>query len=213
MTKAKKKMTKSTFVIIIMAVAMVAMLAFGGTFAYFTATALNKTGTITTGKVQLRASGDFVADLTNVMPGDEITDGKITLSTEASTEATYIAIRYTITAKDSEKQDISDLSTINLDAVLDSHWIESGTDGIYVYSSTSNEATAVPSGTTIDVTTAALVFDAEDNWTQGASGDLNASSDKKLMGATITITIESRSIQSSGFENAAAAVAELVTKF
>ena len=38
MTKMKsKKMTKSTFAVIIMAVAMVAMLAFGGTYAYFTA--------------------------------------------------------------------------------------------------------------------------------------------------------------------------------
>ena len=208
MTKAKKKMTKSTFVIIIMAVAMVAMLAFGGTFAYFTASTTDKSGTITTGKVQLNASGDFVAELNNIMPGDEITNGKITLSTAESTEATYVAIRYTITANDSTGTPIDDLSTINLESVLDLKWVESDTDGIYVYSDTSTDATPVNAGTTIDVTTAALVFDADDNWVQG-----EGSSTAKLMGATITIKFEARSIQSSGFENAAAAVAELVTKF
>ena len=187
---------------------MVAMLAFGGTFAYFTASTADKSGTIKTGKVQLNASGDFVAELTNIMPGDEITNGKITLSTAESTEATYVAIRYTITANDSTGTPISDLSSINLDSVLDSKWVESDTDGIYVYSATSTDATPVNAGTTIDVTTAALVFDADDNWVQGED-----SSTAKLMGATITIKFEARSIQSSNFNTAEAAVTELLKEF
>ena len=54
MTKMKsKKMTKSTFAIIIMGIVMVAMLAFGGTFAYVTATANNATGTAKTALIKL----------------------------------------------------------------------------------------------------------------------------------------------------------------
>lgn len=49
-----KKMTKSTFVVIIMAIAMVALLAFGGTYAYFTANATGEAvGNIKTAKLQL----------------------------------------------------------------------------------------------------------------------------------------------------------------
>ncbi len=80
MTKMKsKKMTKSTFAIIIMAVAMVAMLAFGGTYAYFTATAngLAET-TFTTASIKL--SSDMNYDETALetltakkyLPGDYI---------------------------------------------------------------------------------------------------------------------------------------------
>ena len=56
-----KKMTKSTFAIIIMAIAMVAMLAFGGTYAYFTATAQDKTGSIKTSHVKLSTTASFIA--------------------------------------------------------------------------------------------------------------------------------------------------------
>ena len=187
---------------------MVAMLAFGGTFAYFTASASNVTGSATTGKVVLNSNGSFVASLTNVMPTQKLTSGAITLSTADSTEATYVAIKYTITVTGSDSQPVADLSSVGLADVLSENWMESGTDNIYVYSTTTTEATTVNVGTTINITDEALTFNATDNWTQGQD-----KSDNKLMGATITIKFEARSIQSSGFEDAAAAVAELVTKF
>ena len=83
MTKMKsKKMTKSTFAIIIMAIAMVALLAFGGTYAYFTATttAAESTQTLTTGKVVLGTAEavtlklDLAEDDTRtlLLPGDSV---------------------------------------------------------------------------------------------------------------------------------------------
>ena len=78
MTKMKsKKMAKSTFAIIIMGIVMVAMLAFGGTFAYFTATSTTKTSdAITTAKVVLGADTTATLSITetrNLLPKDEVT--------------------------------------------------------------------------------------------------------------------------------------------
>ncbi len=78
MTKLKsKKMTKSTFAIIIMAIIMVAMLAFGGTYAYFTATTTDNKPTFITGTVQLAAntvnvldSGSYAVSGTKVITSD-----------------------------------------------------------------------------------------------------------------------------------------------
>ena len=76
MTKMKsKKMTKSTFAIVIMAIVMVAILAFGGTYAYFTAQArVEKVDTIKTANLILRNSGEALKYSANdeIVPGDYI---------------------------------------------------------------------------------------------------------------------------------------------
>lgn len=76
MTKLKsKKMSKSTFAIIIMAIAMVAMLAFGGTYAYFTANALGfATGDVKTGIVEITSvrSGETIAASAKVVSGSYV---------------------------------------------------------------------------------------------------------------------------------------------
>ena len=99
-----KKMTKSTFAIIIMAVAMVAMLAFGGTYAYFTATAKAKEVTgFKTGTVKLDLV-DFSLTQATVVPGDYIVGSEQTAAeikyTESSTTNTFvfIVIEMTITS-------------------------------------------------------------------------------------------------------------------
>ena len=198
MTKAKKKMTKSTFVIIIMAVAMVAMLAFGGTFAYFTATAKQDSADITTGYVKLNSNGGLAKiELTNVMPRDELVaaDG-ITLTVDTSeAKGNYVAIKFTITAvaEDGSPIDVSSLG-LNADSILASNgegWYKADADNnIYIYGT--DESTAVAKTGEVIVNSSAFVFDATDNWTQGQTH-----SDDKLMKATITITMEARSIQSS----------------
>lgn len=74
MTKLKsKKMTKSTFAVIIMAILMVAMLAFGGTYAYFTATTKEDSNTITLGYVKLKDNNAIYSiAVNNIMPGETI---------------------------------------------------------------------------------------------------------------------------------------------
>ncbi|MBR6778926.1 MAG: SipW-dependent-type signal peptide-containing protein [Clostridia bacterium] len=99
MTKLKsKKMTKSTFAIIIMAIAMVALMAFGGTYAYFTATTDKKSVTgLSTGTVHLTASAiaasPDAATIENnkVVPGQKVA-GRVTIA-NASDVSTYVFVK------------------------------------------------------------------------------------------------------------------------
>ena len=72
-----KKMSKSTFAVILMAIAMIAMLAFGGTYAYFTASATANLdeAKITTATIKLGANGKAKLSSTQelIVPKDEIT--------------------------------------------------------------------------------------------------------------------------------------------
>jgi len=96
MTKMKsKKMTKSTFAIILMAVVMIAMIAFGGTYAYFTATA-SKGAAFETGKVALTAGGTLTTETTGVVPQDKIITENVSF-TNASTVETYVAVVFDVT--------------------------------------------------------------------------------------------------------------------
>ncbi len=76
MTKLKsKKLTKSTFAIIIMAIVMVAMIAFGGTYAYFTASSTQDETKISTGYLKIRdnnAINQVGLSLDNVFPTQEL---------------------------------------------------------------------------------------------------------------------------------------------
>ena len=96
MTKMRsKKMTKSTFAIIIMAVVMVALLAFGGTYAYFTASAKDITGTVTFGEVKLNAAGSTFTAQSNVVPGTKFASGLIEVDNHA-TVPTYIVVKMSV---------------------------------------------------------------------------------------------------------------------
>ena len=219
MTKTKKKkMSKSTFAIIIMAVVMVAMLAFGGTYAYFTATATTKsTGEFTTGSIKLEANDDaiFVTGLKDVVPGDALTTGPLTLTTTSAGTDSYIAIKVTIKATDAKGAPL-DLAGTSLASAIGllataptteytgSTWV-AGTDenytNVFVLAATTTP-TAVATGQTIKITDAALIFKGGDNWDQTkADGSADYISDSKLMGATLNITIEARSVQSKNWND------------
>lgn len=221
MTKTKKKkMSKSTFAIIIMAVVMVAMLAFGGTYAYFTATATKKsTGEFTTGSIKLEANDDatFVTGLTNVVPGDKLTTGPLTLTTTSVGTDSYIAIKVTIKATDAKgtplvldgtslASAIGLLATAPTTEYTGSKWV-AGTDenytNVFVLATTDTDTpTPVATGQTIKITDAALIFQADDNWNQTtADGSADYISDSKLMGAKLNITIEARSVQSKNWND------------
>lgn len=224
MTKTKKKkMSKSTFAIIIMAVVMVAMLAFGGTYAYFTATATKKTtGEFTTGSIKLESNKEatFVSGLTNVVPGDALTTGPLTLTTTSAGTDSYIAIKVTIKATDANDEEL-DLAGTSLASAIGllataptteytgSTWVAGSGNytNVFVLATTDTDTdtdtpTAVATNQTINITDKALIFKAKDNWDQTTAdtgGDYI--SDSKLMGATLNITIEARSVQSKNWND------------
>lgn len=207
-------MSKSTFAIIIMAVVMVAMLAFGGTYAYFTATATKKTtGEFTTGSIKLESNDDatFVSGLTNVVPGDALTTGPLTLTTTSAGTDSYIAIKVTIEATDDNDAPL-DLTDTSLESAIGllatepttgSTWV-AGTGNytnVFVLAATKTP-TKVATAQTIKITDAALIFQADDDWNQTtADGSGDYISDSKLMGATLNITIEARSVQSDNWND------------
>ena len=207
MTKMKsKKMTKSTFAIIIMGIVMVAMLAFGGTFAYFTAKSNSETSSkLTTGYVHLTSNGAITSiNVENVMPTQTILEAdaaKLTVTTSETT-GNYVAIKFTITATDKNGTAISaeDLASAGLSA--DSIVATTGEgwykikDGQYVYGT--NATTAVAKTGEVVINSNAFIFNAEDVWDQSKSGTSGYISENNLMEANITITMQAFSIQSTG---------------
>ena len=134
MTKLKsKKMTKSTFAVIIMAILMVAMLAFGGTYAYFTATTNADKATLTLGYVKLSDDNALTKiTLQNVLPGDTIvTAGAITLDVDTTDiKGNYVAVRfdYQITLDDAVAGDPGTPATVLNATTIAAHRTAAATD-------------------------------------------------------------------------------------
>ena len=186
-----KKMTKSTFAIIIMAVAMVAMLAFGGTYAYFTSTAAEKVATISTGKIEVSSAGIALdATYSNILPGDTILPAGSVVTVSADSEASYVAIKVACSV---------DGVTLVPDAAT---WFEVGDDtGIYVYGA-SNKATSVAKGGTAVINAADIKFVAADTSVEGSTGTFT---NNGIMGQTgLQITINAVSIQAAHVADTAA---------
>ena len=164
-----------------MAIVMVAMLAFGGTYAYFTATATARTASITTGYVKLSSDAAFAVTAENVMPGDKVSVGTgLTLTVDTTDdEGEWVAVKVTIEG-----------AALGIDATsIGSGWTETAEgSNIFVYNSkVANGQTAVAFAEGFT-----LSKDIQDNWTQGEEA-----SDHELMSATVTIKVESRGIQAS----------------
>ena len=180
---------------------MVAMLAFGGTYAYFTATASEKEATFTTGLVRLQGNeATFVSSVNDIVPGDALTTAAITLQTTSEGTNSYVAIRFTLTAGDADLTGTS-IENVSEDMLSGTPYTGStwepageGYPNVYILAATSTP-TSVPTGATINITDEVLRFDAEDDWDQ----DFPDHSTHQLMDATITITIEARSVQVDNF--------------
>ena len=187
---------------------MVALLAFGGTYAYFTASATADSKTITTGYLKLTANGALTSiNVSNVMPTQEILgEDAIKLTVDTSETGNYVAIKFVVTAEDANGDAISNLESVGINAAtaLGTSWAKvESKDGVYIYGT---EAAPTKATGEIIVNSAAIVFDATDNWTQGSE-----MSDAKLMGAKITISMQAYSIQSTG--TTSALVEALLAKF
>lgn len=199
MTKLKsKKITKSTIAIIVMAVMLVALLAFGGTYAYFTATTKDVTSSgIKTGYIKLSSSGSFAAT-TGVLPGDQLlTEGGIKVTpTFTGSEGEFVAFRVVINGG----------TAGSLTVTTAAGWTEtSENSGIYVYGNASSLTPLTDSGTAVDAITS-IKFEANDNWTEDEEA-----SDQGLMDAAITVRVEFKSIQVKN--NTEATKADLVALF
>lgn len=211
MKSKSKKMSKSTLAIIIMAFVMVAMVAFGATYAYFTATATAKSTTVTTGTVKLAATYDttsFVANRT-VFPGDYLIGTgsadspamKVTVTTDDPI-GNYVAVKISITGtkNNAEKTALSlaDLTNgTDLGTLLGTNWtVVDQANGVFIYTGEGSTPKAVKDGE-YTVIGAGVKFEATDNWTQDEEGNLNQYSDNGLMGATIKISVQAKSLQAS----------------
>lgn len=107
MTKINK-LGKSTFVIAILSFLLVAVLAFGGTYAYFTSATEKAEGTFKTGKVQISSeAATIVIDKEGVVPGAPIVDEAITLAADVNVKTIIIAVMKLTTAGDIEAEHIT----------------------------------------------------------------------------------------------------------
>ena len=206
------------------------MLAFGGTFAYFTATATERSDSAKTGYVKLTSNDAFATIVSeNIMPGDTILAASAMQLTVDTTddEGNYVAVKFVITAVKSDGATSIPTETltsygVTADSILaddGNGWYAAGGDGnkgIYIWGSATGTPVPVKpdSGTTKTLTINTEAFtlstDVDDNWTQNEGGTLNAESDNGLMGATITFTLQAVSIQVANL-NPQNALTELTT--
>ena len=161
-----------------MGIIMVAMLAFGGTFALFTAEASAQTGNFTTGHVHLTSNfSTLTFGGSKVVPGQAVVTGNIAVTPDNLGTATTMAVKISFRTKAKGAAETewsapaSDLAVLNLtgdNAVLDTAWKYDSTNGIYVYGN-GTTATPVEDGATsaINFTNGNLVFTADSHSTNG----------------------------------------------
>ena len=192
-----------------MAVVMVAMLAFGGTYAYFTATANNVTGNTTTGYVRLKSNQDaFTAVKANVLPGDALITGDIKIATVETTDGSgnYVAVKITVKAVDKANNELtlSDLGFTTINPGSD--WAETSTNSgiFYLSEAVKDEEDVVISSDSFKIP----------HTVNDQSTEEKPNGAKNLMEATITVTVETRSIQASNLTTTGTtAAAELAKLF
>ena len=171
---------------------MVAMLAFGGTYAYFTATASQTTGTATTALIKLsNNTATITAAKDNALPGETIFNSDISL-TDASTRDTYVFAKLEVKFGGTAVA-VSDTSKLTI--TPDADWTAlDGQAGVYYLA---NPAATTDLTFTISV---ALADDLDEDYVQGTSTD----DGMNYMNKTVTVTIDFVAAQQEGLEAAEA---------
>ena len=190
---------------------MVAMIAFGGTYAYFTATA-NGVADLTakTAKIEL-TSGNVASTAkvvtNNALPGEKLMDVTATLS-DASTRNTYIFAVVTLKIGDTTIA-LTDTTT---NKVFDIAWVSSDDDAITANFSEDNLVANVATGVS-------GVYVIENNENDNApetveqynfsftvtvkpgldENNHNGQEDLEFMGKEVTVTVKFGAIQQKGF--------------
>ena len=185
---------------------MVAMLAFGGTFAYFTAKTTDKqSGDITTGLISLKA-GDTVTMEGNtnaLLPKESIT-AKLEY-TDSSTRGTWIVIEATADKSklgENAKLTLTDITLSETGLTAAKYKNESGNVIFVIENSDKAEMDLVKAAKF----TASVVaeYDATEENLDGKTA-----TELTYMGKIFTITFKAQSIQHSGCNDAATALANL----
>lgn len=218
MTKLNsKKMSKSTFAVIIMAIAMVALLAFGGTYAWFTSgSAAAEVNDTNTGTIKMSAAGSIYNETAlteNVLPGEPVfaSDADLVITDESNRES-YIFIEVTIKAyKATNTQKTTadhtftaDLGTPAVSGATDTTKKLAPVGGSYTGVSYFKTDIADADGdATYTISAAALEAEIPEAWTN--QDDANGNWEN----ATIEVSITVRSIQGT-FDTAQAAYAVLI---
>ena len=172
---------------------MVAMLAFGGTFAYFTATANSKSANITTGVIKL-VSGEKVT-ATGIMVDKQSVLGKVEIDSTGTTVDSFVfvtlkssAVKATGTVEAALTW--ADLFGSELAVSGENVWtklkdLENGEGTVYyryVTSATADKQEFI----------SALTINCSTNWEEGKP-------QPKEMGATVSVTISAKAIQAYSF--------------
>ena len=160
---------------------MVAMLAFGGTFAYFTATANKQSATVTTGVIKLTSGTATNATITGAVTGTPIL-GAVKYDATGTTADSYVFVKLTSTTSTGVKWE--DLFGTAL--AVDSAWTEytaGNTENTKVYYATvtAEGAGEMPFLTELKIT-------ASPKWVEGQP-------QPKEMGANASISVEAEAIQ------------------
>ena len=185
-----------------MAIAIVALLAFGGSYAYFTASAGAGTATFTTATLKVTNSGAKLTTISDkVVPGDKIVGDSGVKFNVTSTADSYLAVVLTI-KKNGSVVNVADIDdyfnmtaaktiggTEYAAAINTTDWTECGTTkGVYI-----KEQTAADAAADVVFLKNAVVFAADEHWTNGtmttpASGD-------SWEGVSLTFTISVYQVQ------------------
>lgn len=226
MTKMKsKKMTKSTFAVIIMAIVLVALVAFGGTYAYFNATTTKKEAEFKTGHVYLTTnlnaqSNPVTIGGENIVPGDAVISGAVTVTPDQVGTDVYMAVKFIIQTKakdaaDSAWEDADTTNMFNLlgeTGVLSDDWAYVEADDVFVYGTGSDALEAVTdlgtdgTATAVNFTDAALEFAADVTSVEGVDSE-------GIMDADVRIFIQAASTQIMEGEQMSVAYARLLGLF
>lgn len=172
-----------------MGIVMVAMLAFGGTFAYFTATAAPKSSSITTGTIKLTVNDVVTSSSTNAVYGDVVL-GAITYDATGTKAASYVFVKLTATSTGATFTEL-----FGADLAVKEGWTK--VDGLTLDANTtvySREVAAT--GATTYPFLDELKITASPNWVQDGE-------QPKEMNASVTVTLAAKSIQKTGLATAA----------
>ncbi len=214
MTKINK-LGKSTFVIAILSFILVAVLAFGGTYAYFGAKSEKATGTVQLGHIKIGTAAAFgTADYTTqakAVPGEQIIDaneGTVSVGIDSNVKffvrahVSYeVAVKDTATHTDEDGCADKDVVVLLLGLGTDDATIE----GVWEESSDIKEAREGANGADISgegyyyLTTAQAASATETtiklNITAQVNPKVGQVYSQHFMDATITITVEFEAIQ------------------
>lgn len=135
MTKYKK-LTRSSFVIVALCLALVGILAFGGTYAYFSANA-SATGTVTAKTLKLEKKGELSVSATGkIVPNQSLSynlaEGDIKLTGDTISVLRITLSDVTITPASTGTTLDESLVTVSVTGKVDSDWIKHS-DGNYYY--------------------------------------------------------------------------------